>query len=261
MPATPFKTHAYFYAEWAPGGVYHVYNRAVAKNELFTRSTDYFKFVERLQKHISPYCELFAYALVINHFHLMLRLPSEETLAATLNTRPELSKPEISWLGGATSYNALIGFLLGNCFKAYALSYNKRHDRHGTLLNQTVRRIRTVDDVVSRRLICYLHTQELKHGISDAYATIQNRSSFAQYSGAMRPTGLLTMAPVLERFGGLDIFLRSHERYTERYGAQIRSFRERRYFGKGLAKDAPQPFVDFLDDEESMMPGAPLWLG
>ena len=129
----------------------------------------------------------------------------------------------------------------------YARFYNPKAKRRGTLFNRPLRRIRVRKDLISRRLIMYIHTNEVKHGVRATYDRAGLRSSFAYY-GLERRDHWLARAAVLERFAGLEAFYREHEAYVRKYGAQISAFDEQLYFAP--AEDIPDqaPHVEFLED-------------
>ena len=242
----------YYFAEWAPGGVYHVYNRAVHRNRLVAHASDYVRFHERLEGFFMPVAEIFAFALIINHFHLVLRLPDLYTLELRLRAKKKLYKPERNYLDGRTTFNALYGFYFGNGFKSYAQSFNKTHGRSGTLLDQTFRRIRVREDLISRRLIMYVHTNEMHHHLAATFTEQGNRSSLADYGlDELAPyiAPYLARGPVLQRFGGYDAMLARHYAYARRFGPELRAFDERAYFGYGQTPTPEAPRYAFFEDD------------
>ena len=239
----------YFEAPWVPGGVYHVYSAAVEPNRLFGEPAHQRFFVELLRDRVACFAEVFAYALLINHFHLAVRLPSAERLRADILSRPADARTakEEGWLRGERSYHELIGDYWAGLLSIYARYYNPKVGRRGTLLNRPLRRIRVRGDLVSRRLIMYIHTNEVKHGVRLAYDDAGLRTSFAYYPIA-RADHWLARAAVLERFGGLAAFYRRHEAYVRQYGHRIAAFDERLYFAPQQDIPAEAPAVEFLHD-------------
>ncbi len=249
FPSTMTNFTPYYYAAWEPGGVYHVYNRATYRDRLFRNRVDHFKFCELVFTRMSRVLEVFSYALVLNHFHSGVRLPLEEALLAHLNQRKALSKPEAAYLEGTRSYNSLFGFYWANALKSFAQSVNKRiADRSGTLYESSLRHIRVRDDLISRRLIMYHHTNEMHHGLSNSFREQHERNSWSAYCDPALAR-FLTTGPVLERFGGLDAMVVRHEAYIKRFGPDLKAFDERKYFGYGMPARGPAPYVEWLEDE------------
>ena len=65
------------YAPLVPGGYFHVYNRGVNGHSLFTETRNYPYFLELYAHYLEPVVETFAYCLLNNHFHFLLRVRTE----------------------------------------------------------------------------------------------------------------------------------------------------------------------------------------
>ena len=252
MPLAPRKPRkprrSYFEAEWQAGGVYHVFSSAVHLNRLFNTPADYRIFVESIRDRLPIFADIFAYALIPNHFHLALRLLSEEDLRRNLQLKTSrLNVKEAQWLDGVLPYRQLIGDYWAAFFTKYAYNFNQRHSRRGSLFNQTIRRIRVRNDLISRRLIMYIHTNEVKHQIIDQYTNSGLRTSFAYYLSTRASQWLATEA-VLDRFGGLDNFLLAHQQYIMKYSAALSTFDEQLYFHPPFEASQVAPAMPFLHD-------------
>ena len=246
----PTKPNYYYEAEWVPGGVYHVYNSAVQPNKAFVNDGHYRFFVELLRDRLPGFAMVFAYALIPNHFHIAMQLRPLGEFEAWLRSKPKRTVKEDRWLRGEIPYRQVIGDYFSVLFAIYATSFNASVGRRGTLLNRTVRRIRVREDLISRRLIMYIHTNEVKHGIRSTYLRSGLRSSLAYYAQA-RDDHWLARDAVLRRFGGLEAFYRRHEDYVLKYGTQVSAFDEALYFDPAKAdrKDLrTAPYYEFLED-------------
>jgi len=69
----------------APEDVYHIYNCANGTENLFREERNYHFFLEKYFKYAHPIAETFAYCLMPNHFHIMVRIRSEEDLTGFEN--------------------------------------------------------------------------------------------------------------------------------------------------------------------------------
>ncbi len=56
------------------GETYHVYNKSVGGVLLFKSSNDYFYFLKKLERYILPIADIYAYCLIPNHFHFLLKI-------------------------------------------------------------------------------------------------------------------------------------------------------------------------------------------
>lgn len=71
---------------------YHLYNRGVNRENIFIEECNYEYFLNLYWKYIGPAVDTFAYCLLRNHFHLAIRVKSEEEIQETLKVSPPNSK-------------------------------------------------------------------------------------------------------------------------------------------------------------------------
>ncbi|WP_243765897.1 transposase [Polaribacter cellanae] len=100
---------------------YHVYNRGINGENLFYTDGNYRHFLKLYKKYIFPVAETFAWCLLKNHFHLLIKIRSEEEICAgfSINSEKAEKKPSQQF---------------SNLFNAYAQAINKQNNRHGSLL-------------------------------------------------------------------------------------------------------------------------------
>jgi hypothetical protein len=67
-----------FYPPLESGGMYHVYNRANSQfDRLFIRPANYHYFLKLFRRYLGPFAETFAYCLLPDHFHFLIRIREE----------------------------------------------------------------------------------------------------------------------------------------------------------------------------------------
>lgn len=59
------------------GNYYHIYNRGIDSCNLFRETDNYEYFLSLFDKYISPVADTFAWVLMPNHFHFLVRLKQE----------------------------------------------------------------------------------------------------------------------------------------------------------------------------------------
>ncbi|HSG41990.1 MAG TPA: hypothetical protein VLA72_02435 [Anaerolineales bacterium] len=100
-------------APLVPDMYYHIYNRGNNRENLFLEERNYSYSMSLYEKDIEPIADTYAYCLMRNHFHLLVRSKSEEEYlqqtSRVLETR-EVLKPK--------KFNPSQDF--GNLFNAYA---------------------------------------------------------------------------------------------------------------------------------------------
>ena len=65
-------------ARLQPDMYYHIYNRGNNRENLFVEERNYPYFLRLYAKHIEPIADTYAYCLLKNHFHLCVKIKTEE---------------------------------------------------------------------------------------------------------------------------------------------------------------------------------------
>ncbi len=68
-----------------PERFYHVYNHANGEENLFRQEENYHYFLKLWTKYIEPIADTFAYCLMPNHFHSLIRIKSRIDLTGFQN--------------------------------------------------------------------------------------------------------------------------------------------------------------------------------
>lgn len=182
------------------GAVYHIYNRANGAENLFREQKNYAFFLAKYFDHIHPVVETFAWCLLPNHFHLMLRIRPEAEIAKR-------------GLTGFQNLSGLVSQRFSNLFNAYTKAINKTYERHGSLFQRPFKHKEVDSDAYFGQLVLYIHQNPVKHGFvtdlrdwphSSYHQYASNLTGFENLSG-------LDMNVVLDWFGSLEEFKRAHE--------------------------------------------------
>jgi REP element-mobilizing transposase RayT len=183
-----------------PGECYHIYNRGNNHENLFIEKRNYPYFLSLYTKHIHPIADTYAYCLLKNHFHISLRIKTEEEYytSQVLETYDVPSKKKI--LNPSQSFS--------NFFNAYAKAINKGYGRSGSLFEERFGRIPVRNDSYFATLIFYIHYNPQKHGFVDDFHAWE-WSSYHALTGTGETK--LHRAKVLDMFGGAQEFEHFHQ--------------------------------------------------
>jgi REP element-mobilizing transposase RayT len=124
-----------------PGMYYHIYNRGNNRENLFIETRNYPYFLTLYEKHIEPIADTYAYCLMRNHFHLLLRIKETSQVLKTCEVSQKFS----------------------NFFNAYAKAINKGYGRTGSLFEERFGRIPVTNTSYFETLIFYIHFNPQKH--------------------------------------------------------------------------------------------------
>lgn len=139
---------------------------------------NYNYFLNLLAKHILSVTDIYAYCLLKNHFHLLIKI---------------------------TDFKAEQKF--SNFFNAYAKAYNRKYNRTGKLFEDRFKRKEITDDFYLIELIYYIHSNSQKHKI-----TVDFRDyPFSSYLSIISAKKIhLKREKVLQWFGGIELFEKYH---------------------------------------------------
>ena len=71
--------------QFEQGYIYHIFNQGNNRQNVFFNRENYLYFLKKIWKYIIPYCDVLAYCLMPNHFHLMV-LVNELSMPKNTNT-------------------------------------------------------------------------------------------------------------------------------------------------------------------------------
>jgi len=183
------------------GQYYHIYNRGNNRTDIFYEDRNYHHFLNLYIKYIEPVADTYAYCLLRNHFHVLVRIKTiaeqEQTLRQTLKVSEtfRVFKP----LHPSQQF--------GSLFNAYAKAMNKAYQRTGSLFENPFGRIAVAGDAHFWRLITYIHCNPQKHGLVDLFSDWPYSSYHAVLSD--KPTRVKRQA-VLDWFDGPAGFQSAH---------------------------------------------------
>jgi putative transposase len=141
-----------------PDKFYHLYNRAIGSELMFKNDDNYRFFLQKINKYISPIASFYAYSLIPNHFHFLIRIKELEIIEKQYAELKGKKLPKDAVL--------ISDFLMeqfSNCFNAYTKSFNKVHNRKGKLFMDHMHRKEIAGDVYFTKVIHYIHANAIHH--------------------------------------------------------------------------------------------------
>lgn len=161
---------------------YHIYNRGNNKENVFIEEQNYFYFLLLIKRHLLPVSDIYAYCLLKNHFHFLVKTKQIEN-------------------------DTLIGNGFSNFFNAYAKAINKKYNRTGSLFKDRFSRVNIEDEDYLRALILYIHLNPQHHGFTSDFSSYPHSSYKSLISD--KETELKRLE-VLQIFDDLDNFIYCH---------------------------------------------------
>nr|WP_294927016.1 transposase [uncultured Flavobacterium sp.] len=163
---------------------YHIYNRGINGTNIFENDNNKIYFLKQLAKYSEGKMSIFAYCLMNNHFHIVVRLNTEEK---------EVTQS------------------FSNLFNSYAKAFNKQTNRTGSLFEKHFKRIKLRDENYLKQLIVYVHLNP-KHHFDLDFKDFRFASYRAFFSDKETK---IERDEVLNLFGDFENFVFCHNKKNE----------------------------------------------
>ncbi len=170
--------------------VYHIFSHVNGKELIFREQTNYQFFLKQLDKYIIEIAEIFAYCLMPNHFHLLVRFKNIEGV----NMEDE---------------HQYLMKNFGNFLNSYAKAFNKKYDRKGALFLNAVKRKKISDEKYLLKVLHYIHNNPVNHGFVNK-ADQWEHSSYNSYLHSGKKSKLNRME-IMGYFDSLEVFKNYHQ--------------------------------------------------
>lgn len=206
------------------GAFYHIYNRGNNSCDLFREEDNYRHFLALYERYIVPVADTFAWVLMPNHFHLLVRIKMEDEIGympvpalpgsltaerpTAVCTPSEVGDPE----GGLTARKYRPANQFSHLFNAYAQHMNRRYHRTGSLFEHPFRRKKVEQLAYLKNVVRYIHQNPVHHGFC---------SHPLEYPWSSYLTCTSSKPSQLKRdwligwFDSLDEFVRDHQTPVE----------------------------------------------
>ena len=199
---------------------YHIYNRAIGTDWLFVNNDNHQYFLQKWKKYIHPYMDTFAYCLMSNHYHFLARVKTVD-VAFMQAVAKENTVASRSYYAGIMTIDDFLLDQFKRLFSSYALAFNKQQNRHGSLFEESFKRIQISNEVKLLNTLCYIHHNPIHHQLSPVY-DLWTYSSYKSYLSD-QPT-LLARQEGLQLFDGLGKDSKAYFQYHEAYKIARRSW-------------------------------------
>lgn len=180
-----------------PETFYHIYNHANGRENLFESDENYRYFLGQWKKYIEPIANTYAYCLMPNHVHFLIRTKNESELEGTFGKFETFQKLEYRF-----------SKQFANLFSSYTQAFNKMVGRKGSLFVPNFKRNEISNDDYLTDVICYIHSNPVHHG----FVRGMNQWQWSSFGSLISNKAThLKRLEVIESFGGIKSFLDAHK--------------------------------------------------
>lgn len=190
---------------------YHILFRSIDGIPLFKTEKERMFFLEKWKRFTDPVFETWAYSLLDNHTHFIIKVKQQAEVIQTLSALTEdtktkairefLEKKEGSMIG------PIIERQINSFMVSYTNTYNNIIERKGGLFQQPFRRSIIASDAHLQQSIVYVHANVQKHGLQNDFKLHPYNSYHTILEGN---STLINTEAVRDYFGGIDEFISIH---------------------------------------------------
>lgn len=194
-----------YYATFEASGFYHVVNRAIGNEQLFKSHDNFDFFLNKMEKYILPVADIYAYCLLPNHFHFLIKTHDEQTLQKLYTNTTGKSS-------GEDYQHQFIAKQWSNLLNSYSKSYNDLYHRMGSLFLKSTKRVSLSDINALCYVAFYIHKNPVHHGYTDSMSNWK----WTSYNSILSSQKTyIKKDEILEWFGGLYPFIAHHKQAIE----------------------------------------------
>ncbi len=198
-----------YWQDYVEGYFYHMYNHGVHDIDLFREKFDFQYYLEKFKLYFSPYFEVYAYCLMPNHYHFIVRVREEEDIRKEIANLID-SKAKTYFLKGEIPLDKLIEDQFRRMHSSYTLKMKRIYKNWGPLFLSKHKRVRIhfIEKILKQ--ICYVHHNPIHHHFTNNYISWPY-SSYHQL--IHENNSLIETGKVFQLFGGKNDFIKSHENF------------------------------------------------
>jgi REP element-mobilizing transposase RayT len=202
---------------------YHIHHRGVKGDNIFYHDSDYQRFLESYFYYLYIAADTYAYCLIPNHFHLLIRVrPEDEQLKLfTMCQKEMINSQELSPVHHNIDYPDFKKYSasnqLGHFLNSYTRYLNTINDQTGVIFDGRFKRVEIDSIKYLSHLICYIHRNPIHHHLCRDFSSYKYSSYNVLFSDEKT---LLNQKEVLKVLGGEANAAEAHEEVRMEYIAK-----------------------------------------
>lgn len=157
------------------GNIYHIFNKGNNNETLFRENSDYEHFLRLMDKYLTLVVEIYAWVLMNNHFHLLIKIREESKIEYLKPIKKsENGTDENKWKvipdNQTNEYEkkklkkSVPLRQFSHLFNAYTKYFNKKYQRTGSLFQKSFSRKIIFSKNYLKYMVYYIHHNPVHHG-------------------------------------------------------------------------------------------------
>jgi hypothetical protein len=201
-----------------PDKIYYFCNYTNAQNKLFYAEKDYFDFLKKYADHLVPILDTYAYCLLPNQFHWLVKIKSENEIFDYLKVNNRIPEETLNFqqyknlsstTGGlvANIFSLTISKQFSLFFNAYTLLWQKHFSKRESLFENAIKKLEILNSQQVKDTLLSIHLMPTEFGIEPDFEQWKF-SSFQAYLSS-KPSSI-ERNEALNLFDGKDNFVLAH---------------------------------------------------
>jgi putative transposase len=203
------------------GRCYHVYNRGINGRDLFPEPNCYEHFLDLFEKYIDPVAETFAWVLMPNHFHFVVRIKENIVYKYDLDNLPAalegiaINKWETMESSSGTENRKRpdASRHFAHLCNAYSKYHQNLYGRTGSLFERPFKRKWVDNTSYFKTVIIYTHQNPVHHGFC-SHPLEYPWSGYLTYTSSKATK--INIDRIREIFGTIENFEKAHQENINR---------------------------------------------
>jgi len=208
-----------------PNTSYHIFNHANGFENVFREEENYRFFLEKYRVFITPVAETYAYCLLPNHFHLVIRIRKREVIEEIIRNKKESTSNNFSKVRefgkvilSDEEIDRYLSKQFANLFSSYTQSFNKVYKRMGSLFIKNFKREPILNKEHFINTIIYTHRNPIHHGFYTSFSGW----CYSSYFDIMElKSEVVEVDKIIKIFVSQERFIEMHEQNLKKF---IQSF-------------------------------------
>jgi REP element-mobilizing transposase RayT len=142
------------------GKYYHIYNRGINSCDIFNDAENFSFFLKLYDNYLSCIADTFAWVLLPNHFHFLIKIKEENEFINNVIISPDRVQNPVRAVGNPSLQFSML-------FNSYARAFNKRNNRHGSLFERPFKRKMIDNETYLKQVLFYIHNNPVHHGFCE----------------------------------------------------------------------------------------------
>lgn len=197
-----------------PNSSYHIFNHANGFENIFTKDENYRFFLDKYNQYILPIAETYAYCLLPNHFHLVVRIRRKEVIEELRRSVENSNFSKGPNFGKVETVEYYISKQFANLFSCYTQSFNKVNKRRGSLFLKNFRRELIDNKKYFLNAVIYTHRNPVHHAFCNRY-TDWSYTSFCEIKE--HNSQIIEVDKLVRMFGCKELFIDLHEQSADKF--------------------------------------------